>query len=147
MALEAVGLTVGPQTEIRLRLRAQTHLGQQGSTTRIGPDAYRVVVCVADKPALADRHLYVVNNSLLHELRHVHQLQQDPDFEAAYAHQNANVGYADNPYEIEARYYGRLADPTGEKDTGPAGAHLGKAAWGLRPLPQEPGRSRPTGGE
>lgn len=137
VALDAACVTVGPQTEVRLRLRAQTHPGQQGSTKRIGPDAYRVVVCVADKPNLADRHLYVVNNSLLHELRHVHQLQQDPDFEAAYAHQNATVGYADNLYEIEARYYGRLADPTGEKDTGPAGAHLGKAAWALRSHPHQ----------
>lgn len=137
VALEAVGVSVGPSTEVRLRLRAQTHPGQQGSTKRIGRDAYRVVVHVADKRSLADRHLYAVNNSLLHELRHVHQLQQDPDFEAAYAHQNATVGYADNPYEVEARYYGRLADPAGEKDTGPAGAHLGKAAWGLHSHPHQ----------
>ena len=75
--------------------------------------------------------------ALLHQLRHVAQLQQTPGFEAAYVHQNATVGYADNPYEIEARFYGRLADPTGEKDTGPAGTHLGKAAWGLRSHPHQ----------
>lgn len=88
--------------------------------------------------------------TLLHELRHVHQLQQDSDFEASYAHQNLTAPdrrVRRQPHEIAARYYGRLADPTGEKDTGPAGAHLGKAAWGVRPLPQEPGRSSPTGGE
>lgn len=133
-ALAAAGVTVGPETEIRLRLRPQTHPGEQGSTKRIGPDAYRVIVHVAAKPSFAERHLYVVNNSLVHELRHVHQLQQDPGFEAAYAHQNATVGYAANSYEVEARYYGRLADPTGEKDTGPAGAHLGKNVWGLQTL-------------
>lgn len=132
-ALAAAGVTVGPATEIRLRLRDQTHPGEQGATKRIGADAYRVVVCVAAKPAFADRHLYVANNSLVHELRHVAQLQADPDFEANYAHHTATVGYHDNPYEVEARCYGRLADPTGEKDTGPAGAHLGKAVWALQP--------------
>lgn len=131
-ALEAVGVTVAPGTEIRLRLRVQSQPGEQGSTKRIGPDTYRVVIHVAAKPTLEDRHLYVINNSLLHELRHVAQLQQDPNFEAAYAHQNLTVGYANNTYEVEARYYGRLADPSGEKDTGPAGNHLGKTVWALR---------------
>ena len=70
VVLHAAGVTVGPQTEIRLRLRAQAHPGEQGSATRIGPDVYRVVISVADKPALADRHLYVVNNSLLCRPRH-----------------------------------------------------------------------------
>lgn len=59
-------------------------------------------------------------------------MQQDPDHEAHYAHENATVGYAANKYEVEARYYGRLADHTVTKDTGPAGAHLGKTAWALR---------------
>lgn len=131
-ALEAAGVTTGPSTDIRLRLRAQSQPGEQGSTKRVGPDAYRVVIHVAEKATLEDRHLYVVNNSLLHELRHLHQLQQDSDFEAAYSHHTLAVGYANNPYEVEARYYGRLADPAGVKDTGPAGIHLGKAVWGLR---------------
>ncbi|MEX2621926.1 MAG: hypothetical protein WD250_17060 [Egibacteraceae bacterium] len=131
-ALHAAGATVGPHTEIRLRLRPQTSPGQQGSTQKVGPDAYRVVVHVAAKPALADRHLYVVNNSLVHELRHVQQHQHDPDFNAAYLHANLTVGYDANPYEVEARYYGRLADPTGHKDTGLAGPPLGKHVWGLR---------------
>ena len=113
VALHAAGVTVAPHTEIRLRLRAQTHPGQQGSTKRIGPDGLRVVVHVADKPSLADRHLYVVNNSLLHELRHVAQLQQDPDFEAAYAHQNATVGYADT-----LRDRGQLLRPPRRSDWG-----------------------------
>lgn len=68
----------------------------------------------------------------MHELRHVHQHQQDPDFSAAYLHHNHTVGYGANPYEVEARYYGRLADPTGTKDTGPAGPSRGKHIWGLR---------------
>ena len=130
-ALHAAGVTVGPYTEIRLRLRPQTEPGQQGSTQKIGPDAYRIVIHVADKPVFTDQHLYVLNNSVLHELRHVHQHQHDLDFNAAYAHQTLTVGYAANDYEVEARYYGRLADPTGTKDTGPAGTHLGKQVWGL----------------
>lgn len=131
-ALHAAGVAVGADTQIRLRLRPQTASGQQGSTRKIGPDTYRVIVHVAAKPVLADRHLYVVNNSLVHELRHVHQHQVDPEFHTAYVNHNLTVGYAANPYEVEARYYGRLADPTGEKDTGPAGPHLGKHVWGLR---------------
>lgn len=131
-ALSAAGVTLGPDTEIRLRLRPQTTPGQQGSTQQIGPDAYRISIYIAAKPVFADRHLYVVNNSLVHELRHVQQHQHHPNLANEYAGHNATIGYHANPYEIEARYYGRLADPTASKDTGPAGPHLGKQVWGLR---------------
>jgi hypothetical protein len=133
-AIAAAGVTVSANTVIKLRLRPQTQPGQQGSTRRLGADQYRIVIHVAPKPAFADAHLYVINNSLLHELRHVAQMQQDPDHAAHYAHQNLTVGYASNKYEIEARHWGRLADHTGSKDTGPAGAHLGKQVWALRAL-------------
>ncbi|MEX2621549.1 MAG: hypothetical protein WD250_15135 [Egibacteraceae bacterium] len=131
-ALAAVGVTVGPHTLVKVRLRPQQFPGQQGSAQRIGPDAYRVVIHVVDKPTFKDRHLYVVNNSLLHELRHVAQMQHDPDHELHYANENLTVGYAENKYEVEARYYGRLADHIGEKNTGPAGPALGKSAWAVR---------------
>lgn len=131
-ALAAAGVTVNANTVIKLRLRPQAQPGQQGSACRLGTDEYRVVVHVAPKSGFADRHLYVINNSVLHELRHVAQMQQDLDHEAAYAHQNLTVGYADNKYEVEARYWGRLADHAGQKDTGPAGPHLGKQVWALR---------------
>jgi hypothetical protein len=134
VALEATGVTVGPHTVIKVRLRPQTAPGQQGSARRLGPDEYRVVVHVADKAKFEDHHLYVINNSLLHELRHVTQMQHDPDHELAYANENLTVGYAKNKYEVEARYYGRLADHTGEKVAGPAGTPLGNAAWALRPM-------------
>lgn len=132
-ALAAAGVTVGPHTVIKLRLRSQTAPGQQGHAQQLGSDSYRVVIHVADKPRLADRHLYVINNSLLHELRHVAQMQHDPHHQANYAHQNHTVGYQHNSYEVEARYWGRLADHTNTKDTGPAGPALGKAVWALRP--------------
>lgn len=133
VAIAAAGVTVSASTVIKLRLRPQTQPGQQGSARRLGADQYRIVVHVATKPAFTDHHLYVVNNSLLHELRHVAQMQHDPDHAASYAHQNLTVGYTANTYEVEARYWGRLADHTGDKDTGPAGAHLGKQVWALRP--------------
>jgi hypothetical protein len=131
-ALQAAGVVVGPGTRIRLRLREQAHPGQQGLAQRIGPDRYRVVIHVAPKDRLEDRHLYVLNNSLLHELRHVAQMQADPEHGAKYLHQNLTVGYEANAFEVEARYYGRLADHTGTKDTGPLGPPLGKRVWALR---------------
>ena len=68
----------------------------------------------------------------MHELGHVQQHQHHPNLAVEYAGDNATVGYHANPYELEARYYGRLADPTASKHTGPAGPHLGKQVWGLR---------------
>lgn len=65
VALETAGVTVGPRTLIKLRLRAQTHPGEQGHARRLGPDEYRVVIHVADKPSFADHHLYIINNSVL----------------------------------------------------------------------------------
>lgn len=142
-AMAAAGVKAGGDTEIRLRLRAQDHPGQQGHCTRLGKDSFRVVVRVADKPEFADRHLYVINNSLVHELRHVAQMQTDPNHASAYAHQQATAGYQHNTFEVEARQYGRLADHTGTKDTGEAGPALGKALWAIHP-PPEP--STPTEG-
>jgi len=76
---------------------------------------------------------YVVNNSLVHELRHVQQEQADTGFGQKYQNQNATVGYYHNGYEVEARFYGRLAQlPGGKKDTGPAGKPLGKKVWGIK---------------
>jgi hypothetical protein len=132
-AIRAAGVQVGPETRIRLRLRAQSYAGEQGSAAQVGPGDYRLVVHVAPKDKLEDRHLYVLNNSLIHELRHVRQMQDDPEHGAKYMHQNLTVGYAKNKYELEARRFGRLADHTGEKDTRPAGPALGKKAWGFKP--------------
>lgn len=132
-AITAAGVTVSAHTLIKLRLRPQTQPSQQGSTRGLGADRYRIVVHVASKPAFADHHLYVINNSLLHELRHVAQMQHEPDHAAHYAHENLTVGYAENKYEVETRCWGRLADHTGQKNTGPAGTHLGKQVWALRP--------------
>ena len=42
---------------------------------------------------------------LLHELRHVHQFQADPLFPLRYVWHSARHGYADNPYEADAREF------------------------------------------
>ena len=42
---------------------------------------------------------------LLHELRHVHQFQGDRAFPLRYVWRSLRHGYADNPYESDARAY------------------------------------------
>lgn len=134
-ALMAAGVNVGPNTKIKLRLR--TSMKQRyGSAQKIGPDSYRVVVYVTKGKGTKDSHLYVINNSVIHELRHVRQHQDDPQHSFKYAHAEAVKGYWDNPYEIEAREYGRLADELGTRTHKglPKGKKpLGKLVWGLRP--------------
>ena len=52
---------------------------------------------------------------LLHELRHVHQFQADPLFPLRYVWYSARHGYADNPYEADARDFAArrlMAQPT-----------------------------------
>ena len=131
IAMAIAGVEVTPNLVIKVRVKDQRSAGQQGEAKRIGPEAFLVKIRVAGKGHYEDRHHYVLNNSLIHELRHVAQMQQDEAFGAKYAKANATVGYGSNPYEVEAREYGRLADHTGTKDTGSAGPALGKECWGL----------------
>ena len=42
---------------------------------------------------------------LLHELRHVEQFQSDPTFPLRYVWGTVRHGYANNPYETDARAY------------------------------------------
>jgi hypothetical protein len=42
---------------------------------------------------------------LLHELRHVHQFEEDRAFPLKYLWQSLRRGYARNPYELDARAY------------------------------------------
>jgi hypothetical protein len=42
---------------------------------------------------------------LLHELRHVHQFEGDRAFPLRYLWRSVRHGYADNPYESDARAY------------------------------------------
>jgi hypothetical protein len=42
---------------------------------------------------------------LLHELRHVHQFEADRAFPLRYLWRSLRHGYADNPYESDARAY------------------------------------------
>lgn len=138
-ALDCVLAVTGVHTQgdlrVRLRLRDQ-HGGGQGLCQRLGHRDFRVIVAVAPKPAYDHHHLYVLNNSLIHELRHVAQHLNDPQMAVKYAQATLTVGYAHNPYEVEARLYGRLADHTGKKDTGHLGEAGGVALWAL--VPEEP---------
>lgn len=105
---------------------------KQGMARRRADGTFHVTIGIVKKAAYEDRHHYVANNSLLHELRHVAQMQADPNFIAAYKKAIKAVGYQANPYELEARYFGRLADHTGKKDTGPAGPAMGPMVWAVR---------------
>ncbi len=53
---------------------------------------------------LAD-HAALAPELLLHELRHVHQFESDRAFPLRYLWRSLRHGYADNPYESDARAY------------------------------------------
>ena len=53
---------------------------------------------------LAD-HAALAPELLLHELRHVHQFEDDRAFPLRYLWRSLRHGYADNPYESDARAY------------------------------------------
>jgi hypothetical protein len=127
--LAVTGVEVGPETTIKLRITDQAK-GQQGYARRIGPDAFLVKIRVAKQAQYGDSHHYVLNNSLVHELRHVAQMQVTPGFEQAYALETGTKGYRANAFEAEAREFGRLADHTGTK-TSTKGKPMGKALWAL----------------
>lgn len=129
IAMAVCGVEVGPETCIKLRI-TDAAKGQQGYARRIGPDAFLVKIRVAKKDTYTDVHTYVINNSLVHELRHVAQMQVTPGFEAAYAAETAAKGYRANAFEADAREHGRLADHTGTK-TSAAGQPMGKLLWAL----------------
>lgn len=131
IACAVVGVDLTSDQPLLIELR-DGNGQQQGQARRTSRGGFKVTVYVAKKDAYADRHLYVVNNSLLHELRHVAQMQADPGFAANYAAATKAVGYQANPYEVEARYFGRLADHTGTKNTGNAGPALGELVWAVR---------------
>lgn len=104
---------------------------------RVLPDGtHQVVLSIAAKDTYSPGSCYVMNNSLVHELRHVAQQQADPGMGAKYTHANATVGYQANPYEVEAWAYGRLADHTGKKEIPTpvnGGTALAGGVWAITP--------------
>ncbi len=67
---EMAGIPDG--TEVRFRVRAEN--GPYGYTSQIAPGVYRVVINIRNgKATLSEAARYVVNNTTLHELRHVAQ--------------------------------------------------------------------------
>jgi GNAT superfamily N-acetyltransferase len=147
-AATAAGIDISKVKSLKLRFR---DLGEeQGVTTDLGGGNYRVVVGIKPKKAYEDRHLYVVNNSLVHELRHVAQYQNGntvqykatkQEYEAEAPQHAKEGGYI--KLEAEAQMFGRLAwhgDPA-KKPLGPLGqdkAHQGKTVWAIGFSPEVP---------
>lgn len=102
---------------------------------RVLPDGTHIVtVNVKDKETYPPAAAYVMNNSLVHELRHVHQAQNISDFSNKYAMEAAMNEYSGNKYEVEAWSYGQIADHTGKKDNLPNGvAAQGASVWAFLP--------------
>lgn len=93
---EKAGIPAG--TEVRVRFRSEN--GPYGYTKQLSKNVYRVVVNIRNsKPALSEGARYVVNNTLLHELRHVAQGQES----GWHALSGSYEGWS----ETEARKYGR----------------------------------------
>ncbi len=85
-------------TEVRIRLRSEN--GRYGYTTKISQNVYRVVINIQNKKAqLSESAQYVVNNTMLHELRHVAQGQES----GWHSLSGSYEGWS----ETEAREYGR----------------------------------------
>lgn len=95
---EKAGVPEG--TEVRVRVRTYKMGAPYGFSQQVGPNAYRVVLNLKyRKPQLSEGAQYVVNNTLLHELRHVAQGQESGwgSLSSAY----------DGWSETEAREYGQ----------------------------------------
>lgn len=94
--LDKAGVELSDSLEIRLRFRDSN--GPHGTTRQIGPNSYRVVLNVRyEKHTLSENAQYVVNNTLLHEFRHVAQMQGPKSLSSDYN------GWS----ETEARKFGR----------------------------------------
>ena len=94
---QKAGIPEGP--EVRIRLRSGDG-GRYGYTHQIAKDTYRIVIGIEyAKATLSEGAQYVVNNTLLHEMRHVAQ-GQESGWETL---SSAYEGWS----ETEAREYGR----------------------------------------
>jgi len=86
--------------DVRIRLRDGN--GPYGYTKPLGNNRYRVVINIRyKKSALSEAAKYVVNNTLLHELRHVTQMQASANGSKSLSHDY------DGWSETEARDYGK----------------------------------------
>lgn len=127
IAAAVVGLEITLGMVIQVRIIDQSDDGDQGSTEQVGPNAYRITIAIANKAHFEDRHLYIANNSLLHELRIIALAQMLGDqAEAIFGSELGAKSAA-----IDARLHARLADHTGEKETGHAGAAMGQMVWAI----------------
>ncbi len=99
---DKAGIDLGG-ADVRIRLRDGD--GPYGFTSPLGGNAYRVVINIRYKKlVLSEAAKYVVNNTLLHELRHVTQMQGTKALSHDY----------DGWSETEARKYGHTLKGTTE---------------------------------
>jgi 8-oxo-dGTP pyrophosphatase MutT (NUDIX family) len=156
------------QAKVELRLLTPKHGDPYGSCQKVGPDEFivRAYILPVDKiqsplkdGSYPDDALYVINNSLVHEMKHVAQHYEHPNMSADYVAEGQKNGYDGNFYEKEAWLWGHYADHTGTKsDTteyqgetltlpsleGDYGTKFpGHAAWAITPPGWEPD-SMPT---
>lgn len=141
---DVVGIDKTKIKSIKLRFRNLHVVGSQGVTSPLGDGNYRVVVGVKPNKTSPGAH-YVANNSLVHEMRHVAQMQHGNTTsydltEAKAEHTAANLQHAEQfgymDMEIEAQLFGRLAwegDPA-KKPTYSVGAdhpYEGQQVWAM----------------
>lgn len=127
-ALDAAGVTGPANVEVRLSNQESVY----GYARQKKDGTHQVVVAIKDKDHYPAGAGYVINNSLCHELHHVAQRQQTPNFDAAYAAE-AMKGYNDNKFEKEAWGVGRVADHTYTKAQPAGQAPKAGAVWAILP--------------
>lgn len=98
--------------EIRIRLRDLKDDGYVGHVTTVAPFVYRLVICLLPKTKFSAKAQYVLNNTLIHEMRHVAQFETYGVIATA---------MMQNEMEDEAQEYGRKARPS----------RLGSKVWAL----------------
>ena len=123
----AVGIDIGKVKSLKVRFRDLSQ--HQGVTQNLGDGNFRVVVGIKPKDKYEDRHLYVVNNSLVHELRHVTQMQKGntteylaskEDFAAANLQHAKQGGYVKMEAEAQIVRSPRMARRAREETARPS---------------------------
>jgi hypothetical protein len=138
---------IPPEAEVDLRLETPHPGDPYGSTQHISGNKFIVKVFVLPLDKVQTKHepgtypddaLYVINNSLVHELRHVGQHYVYKQMDADYSKEMAEKGYKGNFYEKEAWLWGHYADATNLKGatTDYEGKVIDLPQWADMPIPE-----------
>ncbi|MCU0296962.1 MAG: NUDIX hydrolase [Candidatus Nanopelagicales bacterium] len=110
------------QAKVQLEIRDAKPGLPYGSTMRTGKDTFTVRINLKPLSEASpgssnypEAALYVINNTLVHEMRHVGQHYAYPDMDKQYSAEMADKGYSGNFFEKEAWLYGHYADQTSTK--------------------------------